>query len=209
MAGTSPNSRPVATATAVVNASTGASIVNCIQNGMPPRMFALIHWRNAYANAMPSAAPMSATMTLSVSSWRTMRQRSAPSATRTAISFERAVARARSRLATFAHAMSSTNATDAIMIISTGRKLPACCSRIVCASTPQPRFDAGYCVSSADGDGAEIVAHLLDRDAGLEPPDHLPRVIAAIVRADRACIVVHAPAAAGNSKPGGMTPMTV
>ena len=45
---------------------------------------------------------------LSIISWRTSRQRLAPSAARMPISRSRAVARASSRFATFAHAMSST-----------------------------------------------------------------------------------------------------
>ena len=87
-------------------------------------------------------------MTLSVSSCRTTRHESAPSATRTAISFWRTAARASSRLATFAHAMSSTNATDAVMIISIGRKSPAWYSRNDFTSALQPVFDVGYCVSN-------------------------------------------------------------
>ncbi len=52
-----------------------------------------------------------ARMKLSINSWRTMRQRLAPSDTRTEISRERAAERARSRLATLAQAMSSTKPT--------------------------------------------------------------------------------------------------
>jgi hypothetical protein len=63
-------------------------------------------------------------MRLSVSICRTTCQLLAPMATRTAISLERTAARASSRFATFAHAMSSTKATDAIISISTGRTLP-------------------------------------------------------------------------------------
>ena len=54
----------------------------------------------------------------------------------------------------------------------------------------------------------EIDARLLDRDARLEPAHHLPRVIAAI--AER--VGLHRRPRAGvpgNSKPGGITPMTV
>ncbi len=55
-----------------------------------------------------------ASITLSISSWRITRQRDAPSATRTEISRARLVARDSSRLATFAQAISRTNATAPI-----------------------------------------------------------------------------------------------
>ena len=63
------------------------------------------------ASAMPSGAETAPSTTLSVSSWRTIRPRPAPIAARTDISRARAVARASSRLATLAQAMSSTKVT--------------------------------------------------------------------------------------------------
>ena len=63
------------------------------------------------AMTRPSRPPIPASITLSTSSWPTMRPRLAPRARRTAISFCRAVARAISRLATLAQAISSTPAT--------------------------------------------------------------------------------------------------
>ena len=56
----------------------------------------------------PIAAPPRARSRLSTRSWRPIRKGLAPRQQRTAISRHRAVARARSRLATFAQAMSST-----------------------------------------------------------------------------------------------------
>ena len=58
--------------------------------------------------AVPRPPPHSASTTLSVSSWRTIRPRPAPSAVRTAISRARAAPRASSRFATLPHAISST-----------------------------------------------------------------------------------------------------
>ncbi len=52
--------------------------------------------------------------TLSTSNWRTMRQREAPSEIRTDISRARAADRASRRLATLAHAISSTKPTAPI-----------------------------------------------------------------------------------------------
>ena len=65
---------------------------------------------------MPSGALARAIRMLSVSNCRTMRPRPAPSAARTAISRCRAVARASSRFATFAHAISSTSVTAPIIV---------------------------------------------------------------------------------------------
>ena len=60
------------------------------------------------ATAKPSVPPAKAINMLSVSSWRMRRTREAPIATRTAISRPRELPRARNKLATLAHAISST-----------------------------------------------------------------------------------------------------
>ncbi len=60
------------------------------------------------AKAVPAAPPRRNRSTLSATSWRTSRPRPAPTASRTAISRDRAVARARKMLATLTLAMSST-----------------------------------------------------------------------------------------------------
>ena len=62
------------------------------------------------ASSMPIAPPPADNTTLSVSTWRAMRRGRAPIATRTASSRCRCTARASSRLARFAQAMSSTHA---------------------------------------------------------------------------------------------------
>ena len=66
----------------------------------------------AQASAVPSAPPAIASTRPSVRSWRTMRPRPAPSARRSAISRWREDARASSRPATLAQAISSTSADD-------------------------------------------------------------------------------------------------
>ena len=78
----------------------------------------------AYASSRPTAPPARLTSTLSVMSCWSRRSRVAPSAVRTAISFERVAARARSRLATLAQAMSSTNPTAPSSTSSAGRTFP-------------------------------------------------------------------------------------
>ena len=66
------------------------------------------------ASATPAAPPITNSSAVSVRSCRTSRARPAPSVTRTAISRRRAVARASSTPATFAHAMTSTIDTSTI-----------------------------------------------------------------------------------------------
>ena len=73
---------------------------------------------------MPAAAPISAINRLSVRSCRAMRARLAPSAMRTAISWRRVAARIKSRFATLAQAISSTNATAPTRTSSEVRTLP-------------------------------------------------------------------------------------
>ena len=61
---------------------------------------------------------------LSISNWRMMRQRVAPSVDRTATSRVRYIDRDNSRLATLPHAISSTKITAPITVISIGRAAP-------------------------------------------------------------------------------------
>ena len=68
------------------------------------------------ANSRPSTVPQADSSALSASSCRAIRQRDAPSATRTLSSCRRALARASSRFAMLAHAISSTSATTAMMM---------------------------------------------------------------------------------------------
>jgi hypothetical protein len=72
---------------------------------------------------MPSAPPIAARSRLSVRSCLTRRQRVAPSDRRTDSSFCREVARESSRLATFAHTMSSTSVTTTPRIVTACRSL--------------------------------------------------------------------------------------
>ena len=82
----------------------------CSRRGTSCGLQAMTAATNARASSSPAAAAHSASTTLSVSSWRTMRPRPAPSAVRTAISRARAAPRASSRLATLPQAISSTSA---------------------------------------------------------------------------------------------------
>ena len=73
------------------------------------------------ASTVPSTPPIAARTRLSVMNCRTIRPRLAPTARRTATSRCRAVPRASSRLATFAHTISSTAPTAIVITRSAGR----------------------------------------------------------------------------------------
>src|ERR1035441_3047650 len=111
-AGTSPNSSPVMSATAKLNSRMRPSGVAARPSGVAPCGRKLsIAFTPAYAMATPATPPVSASSTLSTSSWRTICPRPAPSARRTAISRWRPAARTSRRLATLPHAISNTSAT--------------------------------------------------------------------------------------------------
>ena len=114
-AGTRPNASTAVMAMAVVNARTVASI----GTPWPVRPIRVIVGPVSATTASiatrpmmnPTAPPDTASRTLSVMSCCTIRRRVAPSAARIAISGLRAAPRASSRLARFAHAISSTRQT--------------------------------------------------------------------------------------------------
>ena len=111
-AGARPNSSPTTSAAAAQNATTRASNDSVTPGGSRSGGIAeAAAFRMTAPAATPRTPPMSDSIRLSVSSWRTTRRRSAPSADRIASSRVRAVARASSRLATFAQQISSTKPT--------------------------------------------------------------------------------------------------
>src|SRR5256885_4526411 len=96
-------------------------------------------WTPQNASNKPKPPPARESSTLSVSNWRATRSRPAPSATRTAISGCRAAARASRRLATFAQAMSRTNATAPSNTSNAPFTSPTNCScRPIRVKTPSP-----------------------------------------------------------------------
>jgi hypothetical protein len=148
-AGASPNQRPLSTESAVTNARTPPSIATC-EKPLASAGSTTFRPRTAScASATPSRPPMSASATLSVSSCRRMRLRLAPSAARSPISLRRDAARESSRLATFAHAISSTIPTAA-WSTSSGRRTS--CTRFVwsgSASASAFHIGAGHGKSAA------------------------------------------------------------
>src|SRR5712691_2938878 len=127
MAGTTPKSTVVSRHTPALSARTrqSSSPGKCICT--PPRAgkSSTSKWRHQYASSRPPVAPKRESTRPSVSNCFHRRARPAPTARRTLISWRRAHERTRSKLPTFAQAISRTNATTAIMISSVGSSVPA------------------------------------------------------------------------------------
>ncbi len=120
-AGARPKPTPVATATATAKASFRGSSATSRCKGTPSEETRVSSRRLPQApNSTPSAPPIPASSRLSVSSWRTRRRWPAPIPSRTAISRRRPSARASSRFATLAQAISSTRLAAPVSI-SSGR----------------------------------------------------------------------------------------
>ena len=103
------------------------------------------------ANGAPAAAPMKASIRLSVRSCRTRRTRPAPSARRTPNSLCLAVARASSRLATFAQTINSTTPHTAIRISSGASSrvcAPECAFQMGSSVAPTPALVSGCSLAS-------------------------------------------------------------
>ena len=151
-AGTRPISRVVARQTATLSASTRQSISpgRCICT--PPRAgkSRTSAWRHQYATKRPPAAPNRESTRPSVRSCFNKRPRPAPMARRTVISWRRANDRTRSKLPTFAQAISKTKTTTASMISNVGSRVAALLNG-VCHSgqnrIARPRLVAGYSAS--------------------------------------------------------------
>ncbi len=127
-AGAKPKSRPSRRVIPPVKASTAPSMPMASILGRLIGLEATSALIARYAMPSPAAPPTAESNTLSVSSCRASRQRPAPIAVRIAISRCRAVARASSRLARLAQAISSTKPTAPMSTSSAGRILPTTCS---------------------------------------------------------------------------------
>ncbi len=114
---------------------------------MPPGIVATSAWIAQRATMTPSTPPIIESARLSVRSWRISRRRPAPSAARSDISRLRETARASWRLATFAHAMSSTTPTNPSRISSDARTGPTVTSRSSRVSGASWALVSGYCAA--------------------------------------------------------------
>ena len=135
-AGIKPKIMPVTIDNATVNSTTFPSMPSTEpvwpSRGKPAVLTVSSARIPRYPATRPSAPPANDSIKLSVSSCCMMRQRPAPSATRTASSRRRPVARINSKFATFAHAISSTKPTAPSATSSVGRawRTSASCSVI-------------------------------------------------------------------------------
>ena len=120
-AGTRPNTTLVATAIAIVKASTRQSTPTSPSRGMLAGPIAISARVAQNATTSPATPPARPSTTLSARNCCTSRQRPAPSAARTATSRVRPLARASSRLATFTQATRRTSVTAPSRISSAGR----------------------------------------------------------------------------------------
>ncbi len=162
------------------------------------------------ASTIPKAPPRHPRTTLSTSSCRTTRQRDAPRATRTAISRERFAARDSSRLATFAHAISSTKPTAPII------------ARKICRIGPPLKRWLNV-ITSAVGKSLLVSGYLVACAAAMRSISAWPWPwVAPAFNRPKICIprwsrrsasggwrAIHIAALDGNFIPSGITPMIV
>ena len=99
-------------------------------------------------SARPSRPAHAASTRLSTRSCRTMRQRLAPIDIRTETSCARVAARASSRLATFAHAISRTNATAPVIAANSATMGPPTPLRKASRRSSRSRSVSGYALAS-------------------------------------------------------------
>ena len=170
-----PNTTPTTSAAARPNSTTRTSNAGVTAAGNSPGgISAGAALRIAAPTPMPSVPPRTASTRLSVSSCLMMRPRAAPSADRTAISRVRAVARASSRLATFAQHRSSTKPTTPSRNIDVVCQIPpddAGADRLDDHAGALVRF--GICVREPVGNDVQLGLRRLDRHTRLQPRDDL------------------------------------
>ena len=172
-AGTMPNSRPAPIATTSVIVSTRRSTDASAMRGMSAGASATSRRTPATARPAPSAAATTASSSPSAANWRIMRSPLAPSAVRTATSRRRALPRASSRFATFAHATSSTSPTADSSTRSAGRTGPKTTAPSGSTKTPRAAF-SGYARSRSAAIRAELL--LRRRHAAAHARDHEDRM---------------------------------
>ena len=179
-AGARPKRMPVRIDTANVNASTRPSRPIASSRGIFPGLMPRIAPRVSAATSSPATPPMRPSSADSVRSWRTSRCQPAPSATRTAISFWRAVARVSNRFATFAHAMSSTSVTEPITTNTARRTLPTTDSTSGTTSIVKVRSRLSFSRIRAAIAG-DVGVRLLDRHARLQSRHDVVVLVAAAI----------------------------
>ncbi len=150
-------------------ASADASTVTSSRRGRSGGASATSAATPTRATSAPAIPAATASTTLSVRSWRTRRARPAPTAARTTISRPRAEARASSRLATLAQAMSRTKPTAPSRTKSVCRVSPTMASCRGVRRTPLSRVAARVLGGEPSGDASHLRAGLGQRDARRQP----------------------------------------
>ena len=133
----------------------------------------------ASATTSASTAPMATRTPASVTKWRTMRARDAPSASRTDSSRRRDSVRTSSRLTTLMQAITSSSAAPPSSSHSVGRMSPTMTSASGPTNAPWSRFESGYWRSSCRAITAIAAPRFGDGHARLEAPDAVQAVAAA------------------------------
>ena len=171
-AGSTPKISAAANDASAVKASTVPSSDTAVARGRPSGDSWISASMPNCASSSPKPPPIAASTRLSATSWRTMRQRLPPMAARTASSRSRAEARTSSRLATFAHAISSTNTTAPISATSCGR---TSATRSSCIGSMRRFMFDGLLDREAAAQirrqPIELRLRLLERHAGLQLAD--------------------------------------
>ena len=147
-AGSSPARTPASRETAKAKLITVPSTRMSEARGNCDAIDITINLMLEWATPTPKSPPQSESSTVSETTCCNTRLRVAPSAERIAISFWREMVLARTRLATFAQAINSTNATAPSNTSSAGRTSPTRSSLTGTTSAPHPLSSSGYCCSS-------------------------------------------------------------
>ena len=158
----------------------------------------------------PAAAPREAKTTLSARSCRTSRSRPAPSAARIVNSRWRRAARATSRLATLAQAISSTKLTAPSRMSSSGRVLPYSRSCSVATSTVASRRNWGrYSFVRSNSAVSSVRAWAMVTPGASRPTTRTAHAITVLPPPVGSCSGLQNFAPLGKSKLAGSTPTTV
>ncbi len=147
-AGARPTRRPVIRVSTAAAAKTAASTRTSFSRGASAGARATSASTPHMPSSRPATPPAAAMTRLSVASCRTIRPRLAPSAMRVASSRRRPDARASSRLAMLAQAMSSTKVTAPASATSAGRICPVTRSARGWTRNPVRALASGCSISS-------------------------------------------------------------
>ena len=161
--GARPNAMPVTTVRPIANSRTRMSTLGVLAIGSVAGTSRFSSGTAISATITPSAPPTPASSRLSVISCRIMRSRPAPIAVRTASSRRRPSARASSRFARFAQAISSTHAAAPQSASSSSRDCCDTSSLNRNTEAPTLAFSFGILLPALRRDHVHLRLRLLER----------------------------------------------